>query len=204
MEKLDYKHVFKELYSPKNTAPAEVQVPQLKFLMVDGKGDPNTSQEYADAIQTLYPLAYTLKFMCKKELGKDYAVMPLEGLWWAEDMEAFQKGDKGAWLWTAMIMQPDFVTEEMFRNAIVQVAQKKGAPSLDKIRLQAYEEGRAAQLMYTGPYAQEGPVIQELHAFIGAKGGTLSGDTKHHHEIYLSDPRRTAPEKLKTVIRQPF
>lgn len=204
MEKVDFKKQLKALYGGKVGQQCVVEVPKMNFLMIDGHGDPNTSQEYIDAIQTLYPLAYTLKFMCKKELSKDYGVMPLEGIWWAKDMSAFTRGDKASWSWTAMIMQPEFVTKELYARALEEVKTKKNPPAIDKVRLEAYDEGRAAQVMYAGPYADEGPTIQKLHEFIHGHGGTLEKATKHHHEIYLGDPRKADPSKLKTIIRQPF
>lgn len=204
MEKLDYKKRLKEYYSGKIGKPVTVEVPAMNFLMIDGKGDPNTSQEYIDAIQTLYPVAYTIKFTYKKEFGKDVGVMPLEGLWWTENMADFSTEDKSNWLWTAMIMQPDFVTKQVFDQAIKQVADKKNPPSLNKLRFQEYDEGRSAQVMYVGPYADEGPTIMNLHEFIKDQGGKLDKTNKHHHEIYLGDPRRTDPSKLKTIIRQPY
>lgn len=203
MDKIDYKKQLKEFYQAKVGKPVVVEVPKMNFLMIDGKGDPNTSQEYIDAIQTLYPVAYTIKFISKKEHGVDFGVMPLEGLWWTENMEDFSVENKSNWLWTAMIMQPEIVTRETYDEAIQQVA-KKSPVSLDKIRFEPYDEGRAAQVMYVGPYANEGPMIQELHAFIRQQGGVFDGVNKHHHEIYLGDPSRTAPERLKTIIRQPY
>lgn len=204
MNKTDYKKVLGSLYSGKVGQCVAVDVPVMQYLMVDGHGDPNTSQEYVDAMQALYPLAYTLKFMCKKELAEDYAVMPLEGLWWSDDMADFLTGNKSNWQWTAMIMQPAIITQEMFDRAVQQVADKKAPTALGKVRLETYHEGRAAQVMYVGPYAAEGPTIQQLHAFIGEQGGRLTATNKHHHEIYLGDPRRTDPAKLKTIIRQPY
>ncbi len=204
MNKTDYKKAFGGLYSGKVGQFAVVDVPPMNFLMIDGHGDPNTSQEYIDAIQALYPVAYTLKFMCKKELDEDFTVMPLEGLWWSEDMRDFAMQNKDDWQWTAMIMQPAIVTKAMFERAVQQVADKKAPTSLSKVRFEAYDEGRAAQVMYLGAYADEGPTIQQLHAFIAEQGGALSATNKHHHEIYLSDPRRLAPAKLKTIIRQPY
>ena len=204
MEKLDYKKEFKEFYSAKKSKPVTVNVPAMNFLMIDGKGDPNTSQEYIDAIQTLYPVAYTIKFTYKKELGKDFGVMPLEGLWWTKNMKDFSTEDKSNWLWTAMIMQPEIVTKEVFENAVKQVAGKKNPKSLSKIRFEKYHEGRSAQVMYVGPYSDEGPTILNLHSFIKDQGGKLDDTNKHHHEIYLGDPRRTDPARLKTIIRQPY
>jgi hypothetical protein len=204
MEKIDYKKQLKELYQAKTNNPVTVNVPKMNYILIDGHGDPNTSQEYIDAIQTLYPVAYTIKFMCKKELEFDYGVMPLEGLWWTEKMADFKIDDKSNWLWTAMIMQPDIVTKDIFERAVNQVAGKKNPTSLDKIRFESYEEGRSAQVMYVGPYSGEGPTIIELHEFINQQGGNLDETNKHHHEIYLGDPRRTDPSKLKTIIRQPY
>ena len=204
MEKYDFKKQLKEFYQPKIGQFSAVDVPSMNFIMIDGHGDPNTSEEYVDAIETLYPLAYTIKFMCKKQLQKDFTVMPLEGLWWTNDMNDFSVEDKSNWLWTAMIMQPDFVTREMFSDAVKQVVAKKNPRSIAKARFEAYDEGRAAQVMYIGPYSDEGPTIIELHKFIKKDGGVLSNHSKHHHEIYLGDPRRTDPSKLKTIIRQPY
>jgi hypothetical protein len=176
----------------------------MNFIMIDGHGDPNTSQEYIDAIQTIYPLAYAVKFLSKREHGNDFAVMPLEGLWWTENMADFSTNDKSNWLWTLMIMQPDVVTKALYQQAFDEVKTKKPPKCLDKLRFEPYHEGRAAQVMYVGPYADEAPTIAALHNFIGDQGGELTATNKHHHEIYLGDPRRTAPEKLKTIIRQPF
>lgn len=204
MEKLDYKKQLKEFYQAKLGKPVVVTIPKMNFIMIDGSGDPNTSQEYIDAIQTLYPVAYTIKFTCKNSYEKDFGVMPLEGLWWTEDMKDFSPNDKSNWLWTAMIMQPDIVTEEIYNEAVKKVNKKKALKSINKIRFANYDEGRAAQIMYIGPYSEEGQTIADLHRFINEQGGKLSSTTKHHHEIYLGDPRRTDPAKLKTIIRQPF
>jgi hypothetical protein len=201
VEKIDLRKDLKHLYSPSAKSPVEVQVPPLDFIMIDGRGAPEDSH-YREALEALYPLAYTLKFALKKERGLDYPVMPLEGLWWAEDMNAFANADREAWIWTAMIMQPDFVTQEDFESARAEVERKKGSSAaLAVARLERFEEGRSAQIMHIGPYSAEGPTITKLHDFIEEQGGWLRGK---HHEIYLGDPRRSAPEKLKTVIRQPF
>jgi len=200
MEKLDLKREMKQFYNPPSKTISVVQVPAMNFLMIDGKGDPNVAQEYADAVQALYALAYSLKFKVKKEGGIDFPVMPLEGLWWAEDMSAFSARDKAAWEWTMMIMQPAPVTASMVRETVKQVAEKKGLV-LDKIRFEKFKEGLAVQILYIGPYADEGPTIAAMHAHIHDTGHTLSGK---HHEIYLGDPRKTAPSKLRTVIRQPM
>jgi hypothetical protein len=201
MAKLDLKKEFKHLYRPSAKEVVVVDVPDMKFLMIDGRGDPNTAQEYQDAIEALYAVSYTLKFKIKKgEAAVDYVVMPLEGLWWAEDMADFSTADKDAWQWTAMIVQPDFVTQELVDEVVQEVREKKNPPALSKVRFESYHEGLSVQILHIGPYSEEGPTIEKLHAFAESNGYQLRG---RHHEIYLSDPRRTAPEKWKTVIRQP-
>lgn len=204
MEKIDYKKQLKQFYSGKVGNMLVVEVPSHNFLMIDGHGDPNTSKEYIDAIQALYPVAYTLKFTCKRTLGKDFAVMPLEGLWWSKNMDDFLTGNKSNWNWTMMILQPEFITKEMFETAKEKVTKKKNPKLIDRLRLERYDEGRAAQVMYVGAYSDEDPTIKKLHQFIGESGGKLETTNKHHHEIYLGDPRRTSPDKLKTIIRQPL
>ncbi|HCR55481.1 TPA: hypothetical protein DIV49_00760 [Candidatus Saccharibacteria bacterium] len=204
MEKIDYKKQLTQFYSGKVGNMLVVEVPSHNFLMIDGHGDPNTSKEYIDAIQALYPVAYTLKFMSKRTLGKDFGVMPLEGLWWSDNMDDFLTGNKSNWNWTMMILQPEFITKEMLDTAKEDVTKKKNPKLIDRIRLESYTEGRAAQVMYVGAYADEGPTIKKLHEFIVENGGKLDASSKHHHEIYLGDPRRTSPDKLKTIIRQPF
>ena len=201
MQKIDFKKEFKQLYRPSAKKISVVDVPPMQFLMIDGQGDPNTSQVYTDAVEALYAVAYTLKFASKKQLARDFTVMPLEGLWWVEDMSDFSTKDKDSWLWTAMIMQPDWIDATMVEAAKEAAAKKKDLPALPGLRFERYHEGLAAQILYIGPYADEGPTIARLHAFIAENGYRLAGK---HHEIYLSDPRRTAPEKLKTVIRQPM
>lgn len=202
MKKVDFKKELKELYRPSAKKVTFVDVPAMNFLTIKGKGNPNTAQAYKDAVSALYSVAYTVKFMVKKgELAIDFGVMPLEGLWWVEDMAQFSTADKDSWLWQMMIMQPAFVTAEMIAEARAQVKKKKGLAAVDLLNLEQFVEGQAAQILYTGPYADEGPTIQNLHEQIWQQGGKLSGK---HHEIYLNDPSRTAPERLKTVIRQPF
>ena len=201
MEKIDIKKELKSLFSPPKGKFTEVDVPPLRYLMIDGKGDPGKASEYMHAVETLYPVAYTLKFASKKELGKDYTVPPLEGLWWAEDMNAFVAGDRDAWLWTSMIMVPEWVSGDMVSRAIEEVKAKKNPASIGKIRLETLEEGRSVQIMHIGPYSEEGPTLARLHhEYMPEHGLTFNGK---HHEIYLGDPRRTAPEKLKTALRQP-
>jgi hypothetical protein len=170
--------------------------------MIDGSGDPNTARSYQEAIEALYAVAYKLKFASKNELEKDYVVPPLEGLWWAEDMASFtDQLDKNAWSWTMMIMQPDWITQGMFQEATALVQQSKGLPGLDKIRLERYQEGLSAQILHLGSYDDEGPILKKLHdEYIPQNGYRMRGK---HHEIYLSDPRRVEPAKLKTILRQP-
>ena len=202
MEKLDLKKQWKHLYQPPATVITAVDVPPLTYLMVDGAGDPNNSPAFQQAIEALYSLSYTLKFSLKKSPRPvDYGVMPLEGLWWADDPRAFYEQDKSAWKWTAMILQPDFIARKQVDAAFDEVRRKKNPAALDRVRLETLVEGAVAQILYVGAFSGEGPTIQRIHDFIHAAGKELSGK---HHEIYLSDPRRTAPEKLKTIIRQPM
>lgn len=201
MAKLDLRRELKQLYQPSAKAIAEVEVPRFTFLMIDGQGDPNTSADYAAAVEALFTVSYTAKFMVKKgPSGQDYAVMPLEGLWWAEDLDAFRSAHRDQWQWTMMIMQPPFVPESLLREAMAQAARKKPLPALGRLRIEAFEEGRCAQVLHVGPFSAEGPVIQRLHAHIEARSG-LRG---RHHEIYLTDIRRADPSRWKTVIRQPM
>jgi hypothetical protein len=201
MSKTDLKKELKHLYRPSAKEFIVVDVPPMNFLMIDGHGDPNTAQEYADAVEALYAVAYALKFVSKREKGKDYVVPPMEGLWWVENMKEFTTQDKSAWDWTMMIMQPEWVTQEMFEEALEQVEEKKNPPALSKLRLEAYAEGLSVQIMHIGPYEAEAPTIASMHAFIDQNGYQPAGK---HHEIYLGDPRKVAPEKLKTVLRQPI
>jgi len=201
MTKIDFKKTLKHLYKPSKNEISIVDVPAMNFLMIDGQGNPNTAKSFTEAIETLYAVSYNLKFMIKKTQQIDYVVLPLEALWWAEEMAEFSETDKDSWLWTAMIMQPEYVSNNLVMEAIETVRAKKGAMALDKLRFESLKEGKSAQVLYIGPYSEEGPSIQNIHKHIDALGGTLAGK---HHEIYLSDARRTAPEKLKTIIRQPF
>ncbi|MFC5729998.1 MULTISPECIES: GyrI-like domain-containing protein [Nocardioides] len=180
-----------------------VDVPPLQYLMIDGRGDPNVSTEYADAISSLYPVAYKLKFASKQDFGKDYVVMPLEALWWASDMAAFTSArDKSQWCWTAMIMVPDWITSAMFDDAVTKAAaSKKRAPGLERIRLDTLREGQCVQTLHIGSYDDEAEVLADLHDdFIPTSGLRMTG---RHHEIYLSDARKVEPSKLRTILRQP-
>ena len=172
--------------------------------MVDGRGDPNTSEAYHQALEALYGVAYTLKFSLKKaDPERDFKVAPLEGLWWADDaaptMAELQR-DRDGWNWTMMIAVPDAVTAEEVAAAAEAAARKRELPAAPLLRLERFEEGLAAQIMHVGPYAEEAPTIERLHEWAAAQGYELRG---RHHEIYLGDPRRTAPERLKTVLRHP-
>lgn len=182
------------------TTPALVSLPARWFLMVDGEGNPNTAPAYREAIETLYPLAYALRAAVKAATGDAYTVLPLEGLWWADDMSRFSVDAKDEWRWTMMIALPDAVEHVHAADVVARAVATKRHPAGDRVRLERYDEGQAAQLLHRGPFATEPATIERLHAFIEAEGRALRG---LHHEIYLSDLRRTAPEKLRTVIRQP-
>jgi hypothetical protein len=200
MQKIDFKKELKQFYTASAKKIVQVDVPALPYLMVDGQGDPNTAPAFAAAVEALFAVAYTLKFMVKKgALAMDYGVMPLEGLWWVEDMANFSCADKSDWQWTAMILQPPFITADMVAQAIAAVRQKKSPVALDKLRFDTYTAGCCAQTLHIGPFSEEGPTIAKVHAFIAELGGERVGK---HHEIYLSDVRRAAPDKWKTIIRQ--
>jgi hypothetical protein len=202
MSKVDFKKEFKDLFAPPKKFVV-VDVPDMQFLMVDGHGDPNVALEYQEAVEALYAVGYKIKFLSKKQLEKDYVVPPLEGLWWAEDMASFSTvRDKSQWDWTMMIMTPDWINAEMFSEAFEQVRKGKNPAALDKVRLERYHEGASVQIMHVGSYNDEGPTLMKMHnEFIPQNDYIENGK---HHEIYLSDPRRVAPEKLKTVLRQPI
>ena len=201
MQRIDLKQDLKHLYRPSAKAVVQVDVPTFQYLMIDGEGDPNTSPDYAAAVEALFSVSYTAKFMLKKAAnGIDYAVMPLEGLWWSDDMSAFVDNDRSKWQWTMMIMQPPFVKPALIHEAIAEVKRKKSLSALAGLRLQDFTEGLCAQTLHIGPFSEEGPTIQRVHEFIGARS-TLAGK---HHEIYLSDIRRATPSRWKTIIRQPM
>lgn len=202
--KVDFK---KELasYKAKRGVFDVVDVQPARYLMVDGHGDPNTAPEYMQAIEALYAVAYHLKFHSKLELGRDYIVPPLEGLWWAEDMDAFTGSqDKSQWDWTLMIMVPEWISDETIARIIETVAkaEKKPAPArLADLRVQELAEGTCVQTLHVGPYSEEGPLLSQMHhEFIPARGLRMTGK---HHEIYFGDPRKSAPENLRTILRQP-
>ena len=192
---------FKRLYQPSAKKCELLDVPSMPFLMIDGSGDPNSSQDYQDAIQALYSVSYTLKFGLKKSGGPEFRVMPLESLWWSDASGSLDpETPKTAWSWTAMIRQPDFATDTTIEDAKRQAGARRPLPALARMRFERFEEGLSAQVMHIGPYSAERPTIEMLHAFIAEQDCEFAGK---HHEIYLGDPRRAAPEKLKTVVRQP-
>ncbi|HBH29982.1 MAG: GyrI-like domain-containing protein [Desulfofustis sp. PB-SRB1] len=200
MEKRDLKKELKHLYKPSAREVSVVEVPPMNFLMIDGAGDPNNSETFSEAVTMLFSVSYAVKFMIKKgSLAIDYGVMPLEGLWWADDMSAFTVEDKSAWYWTLMIMQPEFVTSELIDEAMAEVEKKKKLV-LDGLRFETFTQGQCAQILHIGPFSEEGPTIDKVHRFIDARGVRRG----KHHEIYLSDIRKAAPANWKTVIRQPF
>ena len=201
MAKCDLKREFRELYHASARHIVEVDVPAFTYLMIDGEGDPNTTPAYTHAVEALFSVSYTAKFMLKKGLQAiDYAVMPLEGLWWADDWSVFLTNDRTQWKWTMMIMQPDFLPGEVIEAAMNKLRRMKDLPALEKLRLEKFQEGRCAQILHVGPFTEEGPTIEKLHAYIDSRAER----TGKHHEIYLSDIRRAAPSKWKTIIRQPM
>jgi hypothetical protein len=191
------------LYTPSWKHPAIVEVPELAFLMVDGRGAPE-SEAYQEAIQALYGTAYTLKFAVRNaDADRDFKVAPLEGLWWGDEERpglADLQADRDAWSWRMMIALPDEVTAAEVAAAAEAAARKRPSPAAGRVRLERFAEGLAAQIMHHGPYSEEAPTIERLHAWVEEQGYELRG---RHHEIYLGDPRRAAPERLKTVIRHP-
>ncbi|GIF62078.1 hypothetical protein Ais01nite_01130 [Asanoa ishikariensis] len=197
MTRYDVKRELKACYAPTNTDWALVDVPEQQFLAVDGQGDPNTSVDYVRAVESLYTVAYTIKFRGKAD-GRDFVVGPLEGLWWSENPEVFTTRAKDAWQWRMLVSLPDWVTDEIVDEARQAALRKK---SIVEVRRDVLHEGTSAQLLHRGPYDDEGPALARLHdEYLAAHHLRMAG---HHHEIYLSDPRRTEPAKLKTILRQP-
>ncbi|MCU0644200.1 MAG: GyrI-like domain-containing protein [bacterium] len=202
MKKIDLKKDLRHLFNPSAKKVEIVVVPKMNFLMIDGKGDPNTSQDFKDAVEAIFGLSYTIKFIVKKsELAIDYGVMPLEGLWWTDNMSSFTIEDKSSWKWTLMIMQPEFITLDLVDKASEGLVRKKNPAALGKIRFESFVEGKSAQVMHIGPFSEEGPTVKLVHKFIKENGSEIRGK---HHEIYLSDIRKGDPARWKTVIRQPF
>jgi len=198
--KVDFKKTLKQLYNPPKGGFHLVEVPQMNFLMLDGKGDPNSSLEYQQAIEALYSMSYGIKFALKPQ-GFDHIVPPLEGLWWMENMNEFNLANKDRWEWTMMIMQPEWVTIEWVEKVRQEAKKKKSNASLSNIRFELYSEGLVVQTLYTGAYEKEAPTIAEMHQFIKTNGYQTNGK---HHEIYLGDPRKASPERLQTILRQPI
>lgn len=199
--KVDLKKTL-DWYKGKHHAVRIVDVPPTQYLMIDGAGDPNTSSAYTEAIQALYPIAYKIKFVSKLDLKKDFVVMPLEGLWWADDMRAFTtERDKSQWKWTLMIMQPDWISKDMFTKAVQKVFEKNAPKSLGKVRFETLHERTCVQTLHVGSFDDEAEILAEMHNnFIPANNLKMTGK---HHEIYFSDVRKVAPEKWRTILRQP-
>ncbi|WP_157415801.1 GyrI-like domain-containing protein [Agromyces allii] len=206
-EKYDVKREHRALYAPSAREFVVVDVPPLRYLAIDGYGDPNTAETYTRAVEALFGVAYAVKFASKRELGRDFAVAPLEGLWWADDRAAFVARDKGAWSWTMLVNQPDWIDEPAVA-AGVEAARAKAVkagvepnPALDLLRLEHLVEGSSVQILHVGSYDDEAPTLARLHdEWMPQHGFAFNGP---HHEVYLGDARRTAPEKLRTVLRQP-
>lgn len=200
--KLDYKKLHKPLYTAPVGRVVRVEVPPLRYLMIDGEGDPNTSPAYRQAVECLFTVSYSIKFAVKKgALQTDYGVMPLEGLWWADDHTAFTADRMVDWKWTMMVLQPDIVEDTVIAEAIESVRRKKQLPALDLLRVEMLNEGACAQTMHVGPFSEEGPTIARVHDFIATSGAALRGK---HHEIYLTDIRKAVPAKWRTILRQPM
>lgn len=201
MEKTDFKKALPALYNPKNEEWEDIEVPVMNFLMIDGAGNPNTAKAYALAVESLYSVAYPLKFMSKRELERDYVVPPLEGLWYADDPGVFERFDKDSYKWTMMLMQPEWITGDMVARALKVAQEKKPELPYDAVRFEPYHEGRSLQLLHVGSYDDEAPKLHRLHhELMPSLGLSFNG---HHHEIYLGDPRKVAPKKLRTILRQP-
>ena len=202
MQIIDYKAQLRKFYKPSDVSVELVDVPPMNFIMIDGKGDPNTAPEYQSAVEALFAVSNALKLQIKKSDGIDYGVMPLEGLWWADDMSRFSPERKSEWKWTLMVQQPTPVTIKAYEKGLAEAKKKKEEPgSLPLLRFESLKEGRSAQKLHVGPFSEEGPVIKAIHDRIGSMGAKAAGK---HHEIYLSDIRKAAPEKWKTIIRQPY
>ncbi len=202
MAKIDFKKELGALYRPSAKEIVRVDAPKMNFLMVNGNGDPNISEVYSAAVEALFALSYSIKFAVRSGAPAiDYGVMPLEGLWWADDMATFSVNDKANWKWTMMIMQPEFVSSAMVEDAIAEVKRKKELTAIADVRFESFTEGVCAQVMHIGPFSQEGQTIERLHRFVADSGQKLAGK---HHEIYLSDVRRADPAKWRTILRQPM
>lgn len=200
MEKIDFRKSFPNLYRPPAGRFVPVDVPAMQFVKVDGKGDPNTAPAYRQAIEWLYAVSYAMKFAARVAKGKDYVVPPLEGLWWADDPADFVARRKERWRWTMMIMAPDFIDRPLFEAAVEKSGKKLGVAP-ESLRLERLDEGTVLQTLHVGSYDDEGPTLARLHdEEMPSRGLAFAGP---HHEIYLSDARKTAPAKLRTILRQP-
>lgn len=199
LERIDLKADLHRFYFP-TRRPEMVDVPPLRYLAIDGQGPPGEGTAFEDAIRALYPIAYTVKFTERRMAGKDFPVMPLEALWYTEADGTFDHRSGKPWRWTAMILMPDLISADMVDRIAADIAATKALPIALEARLREVREGRSAQVLHVGPWSEETSTIEALHAFIRERGLHPAGA---HHEIYLSDPRRTAPERLRTVIRQP-
>ena len=201
MRTYDVKKERADLYAPKPGDFQIVDVPEMAFLMLDGHGDPNTTVAYREAVEALYVASYAVRALAKQTLGTVHTVAPLEGLWSAEDLAVFRTRDKSAWDWTMMIAQPEWIPAGMVEDALAAARAKRQLPALRSVRFQRYTEGPSVQVLHIGSYDDEGPALERLHdQFLPAHGLAPGG---RHHEIYLSDPRRTEPAKLRTILRQP-
>lgn len=190
-----------DTYQAKHGKFSLLTLPSTQYLAVDGRGDPNTSADFAHAFEKLYPVAYALKFMSKQELDKDYVVPPSEALWWADDYDSFITRDKSAWQWTLMLMVPEWLSENHFGNVCEALRSKKPDIDFEPVQFMTLDEGLSVQTLHIGPYDAEGPLIAKMHnEFMPANNFKPTGK---HHEIYLSDMRRVSPDKLRTIIRQP-
>lgn len=203
--KIDYKKEYKDLYLPKQ-APALIEVPAIQFIQVDGRGAPE-AEDYQSAVQILYALTFTIKM--SKMSGKqpedyfEYVVPPLEGLWWMKG-GAFDLNQRSEWFWTSMIRQPEFVTLEVFNWAVEECKVKKPEIDVSRARFVSFDEGLCVQVLHVGSYSDEVASVEKMEQFISANGLiNETGNIRKHHEIYLGDPRKTAPERLKTVLRIP-
>lgn len=196
-KKIDLRKELKQLYTPPAKQPELVKVPKFNFLMIDGEGPPET-RDFQDSIKAIYNAAYTIKFMFKIDKKIDFPVMALEGLWWLKTGEPFQIGKREDWCWTLMILQPKIVTKAVLKKAIKKIQEKKNVPDLEKLRLEPFTEGLSVQMLHIGPYATEPVTVEKMHNFIAEHNLVVCGK---HHEIYMSDPRRVKPEKMKTVLR---
>lgn len=202
MKKIDFKKELGHLYKPSSKEVSIVDVPPMNFLMIDGRGDPDKVVAFKNAVEALFMVSYVLKIAVKRsEAGIDYGVMPLEGLWWSDDMNAFDRDRKDKWQWTLMIMQPEYVNAELVAAAVREAERQKTPPALPKLRFDSFFEGPAAQIMHHGLFSEEGPTIEKVHGFIKSNDYVFNG---RHHEVYLSDIRRAAPERWRTIVRQPI